>query len=68
MSTSALLPPQQQNSRDPFNWPAMQRSDLMSATGGLREARDLCQMTKPNIRPKKRLESANLRTNDIEGR
>ena len=51
--------------RDPFNWPSLNRNDLMSATGGLKGANDLFEMTKPNLRPKKRLESANLRCDDI---
>ena len=56
------------NPRDPFNWPAMQRKDLMSATGGLSSARDLFHMKKDNIRQKRRVESANLRCDDIEGK
>lgn len=40
----------------------------MSATGGLKGQSDLFDMTKPNLRPKKRLESANLRSEDIHGK
>lgn len=39
----------------------------MSASGGLNQARDLFQMKTENLVPRKRLESANNRTNDIEG-
>ena len=41
----------------------------MSASGGLGDGtQDLFEMTKPTMRSKKRLESANLRSGDIEGK
>jgi len=52
---------------DAFNWPSLQRKDLMSATGGLSADRDLFKMIKENIRPKSRLDSANLNNADIAG-
>ena len=51
MSTTAIG----DQPRDPFNWPPMQRADLMSATGGLQGNRDLFRMKKENMVPKKRL-------------
>ena len=54
-----------QNKRDPFNWPALQRNDLISATCGLSSERDMIHMTKPSMRQNKRLESANLCCDDI---
>ena len=39
----------------------------MSATNGLTGDRDLFHLSKENMRPKKRLQSANLRTEDIQG-
>jgi|FrelakmetLWP11LW_1041352.scaffolds.fasta_scaffold232964_1 hypothetical protein len=51
--------------RDPFNWPSLQRKDLMSATNGLKADKDLFKMIKENLRPKSRLESANLQNDDI---
>ena len=63
MSTTAF----KKESRDPFNWPMPQRNELMSATGGLKAGSDLFQMKKENMLPKKRLESANMRSDDIEG-
>ena len=53
---------------DPFNWAFPKRCDLMSATGGLSSARDMFHMKKANVRPKSRLESSNLRTEDIQGK
>ena len=41
----------------------------MSASGGLGDGvKDLFEMAKPNMRSKKRLESANLRSEDIQGK
>ena len=63
------LAPATAYNRDPFNWPSLNRKDLMSATGGLGNgSSDLFEMTKSNLRPKKRLESANLRADDIHGK
>ena len=51
---------------DPFNWPSLQRKDLMS-NYTLNEKRDLFRMTVPNMRPKTRDNSSNLRIDDIQG-
>jgi len=60
-----MLAAHEQNQRDPFNWPSLQRKDLMSATNGLQADKDLFKMIKENLRPKSRLESANLQNDDI---
>ena len=51
---------------DPFNWPSLQRKDLMS-NQTLNEKRDLFRMTVPCMRPKTRDGSSNLRIDDILG-
>ena len=56
------------SSKDPFNWPSLNRKDLMSATGGLTSGKDLDSMIKPHLRPKTRQESSNLRNDDIDGK
>lgn len=65
MSLTAAPSPTQ--ARDPFNWPSLQRNDLMSATGGLTSQKDLFNMVKENLRPKKREASSNLDNGDILG-
>ena len=57
------------NGRDPFNWPVLNRNDLMSVSGGLGNgSKDLFQMKKGDMVQKKRLESANLNNEDIDGK
>ena len=57
------------NGRDPFNWPSLNRKDLMSASGGLGNgSKDLFQMKKQDMVQKKRFESANLQNEDIAGK
>ena len=53
--------------RDAFNWPALNRKDLLSQTGGLTNC-DGFDMKTSNMRLKNRMTSANLTTQDIEGR
>ena len=54
--------------RDPFNWPALNRRDTVSATGGLDQRTDLFHMTTQNLRCRSRKESTNLHNDDIEGK
>ena len=56
------------SAKDPFNWPSLNRKDLMSATGGLASGKDLDSMIKPHLRPKTRQESSNLKNDDIDGK
>ena len=51
---------------DPFNWPALNRSDLISQK--ILNSTDGFAMKVGNLRPKQRMFSANLATDDIEGK
>lgn len=53
--------------RDAFNWPSLNRKDLLSHTGGLSNL-DGFETRTLNMRAKSRMVSANLTTNDIAGK
>jgi len=55
-------------SRDDFNWPALNRKDLLSHTGGLSKDMDGFDTRTVNFRNRYRVTSANLTTNDIDGK
>ena len=55
-------------SRDDFNWPSLNRKDLLSHTGGLSKDKDGFETRTMAFRPKCRVTSANLTTKDIEGK
>ena len=52
---------------DPFNWPTLSRSDLMSLNV-INNTNDLSHTKTQHYRPKTRGTSTNLQTDDIEGR
>jgi len=51
---------------DPFNWPSLNRADLVSQK--ILNSTDGFAMKVGNMRVKQRMFSANLATNDIEGK
>jgi len=50
-----------------YNWPTLNRKDLMSMSG-LSKVADGCETKTNNFRPKTRQASANLLTSDIDGK
>ena len=52
---------------DPYNWPAMNRCDLMSRTA-LSQEKDLIWLKTPHMQNKNRRMSQNLVTSDIKGK
>ena len=53
--------------RDDYNWPMLNRKDLMSNTG-LSKDTDGCEIKTVNSRLKTRIASTNLYTRDIDGK
>ena len=66
MTTVLNMPAAGISTRDAFSWPSLNRKDLVSQTG-LSKA-DGFETKTFNCRPKTRQVSANLCTNDIEGK
>ena len=53
--------------QDPFNYPSLNRADLMSLNV-LHGARDGVNTRTENFRPRTRQQSSNLQTTDIQGK
>lgn len=61
------MPAAGKSTRDPFNWPAQNRKDLMSLST-MDATKDIVHTRTNAFRPKNRQESHNLNSRDIDGK